>query len=233
MAIPCFCATLCWENWQLLTWRRINSTASAMQSVEGNLKDLGSKGFPISSNTQVDVIVRKHWHHIPGNRQRTCWEWTLFVQALTESNDIGHIWSKFGNDIGKVMAHIMFNIWIWYRLLPSISNPCGAAVFYFCSIYCLLLWHGYVLRKVPYILQSVWFGNGKGVSHVNTTCSWPCLWYCYVFRKVPYNSHSSCVFVLLFVLLFTPFTPFTLLQSDMPTSVMGLLWNLLSPILKP
>ena len=44
IAVPCFCTKLWSENWQLLTSRQI-STASKMQSVDGNLSVRESSAF--------------------------------------------------------------------------------------------------------------------------------------------------------------------------------------------
>ena len=89
------------------------------------------------------------------------------LSALTESNGTGHIWSKFGDDMGEAMAHTCLTYGLNMGCCPTYQTHMEPL----CSIYCLLLWGGYVFRKVPYIIHSMWFGNGMGVPHTNTICS--------------------------------------------------------------
>ena len=87
----------------------------------------------------------------------------------------------------------MFNKWIYYGLLPYISNPYGATVFYLClSIVCC---YGMATYFVKFHTFSIACGLGMvwvfpiSVPYVPN----PALWDCYVFRKVPHNSHSSWI----------------------------------------
>ena len=91
----------------------------------------------------------------------------LHVTTLTESNGTGHMWSKFGDDMGEAMAHMCLTYGLNMGCCPTYQTHMEPL----CSIYCLLLWGGYVFRKVPYIIHSMWFGNGMGVPHTNTICS--------------------------------------------------------------
>ena len=52
------------------------------------------QGLPNGGNTQVVVNVREHGNYIPGNKQRSHWEWTFCIQSLYLVNEIGRILNK-------------------------------------------------------------------------------------------------------------------------------------------
>lgn len=121
----------------------------------------------------------------------------------------------------------MFNKWIYYGLLPYISNPYGATVVYFClSIVCC---YGMATYFVKFHTFYIACGLGMvwvfpiSVPYVPN----PALWDCYVFRKVPYNSHSSWIWQHLLWECYGTSYSSPILQPQVPeitAKTMGNLW---------
>ena len=105
-----------------------------------------------------------------------------------ELNGMGHIWSKFGSDMGRAMVHICLLCGFDMGYSPTYqTHRC-----LFLSLCCLLLWDDYIFREGP-ITFSIAFCLGMvWVCPIAITYDpHPVLWVCPVFRKVPYNSHST------------------------------------------
>ena len=75
------------------------------------------------------------------------------------------IWAICGPTLGMIRDKL-WAIYGYYMVLiwamASHTKSINATVFTSVPFHCLSLWDCYVFRKVPYIPQSIWYGNDMG-----------------------------------------------------------------------